>query len=326
MPMTSTLHISRDPAAPSTVLVVDDDELMRAHLSTILNFAGFSVQTACSAQQALQALERNASCLVLADWEMPDMDGLALCRAIRERAVNSYVYVLLLTIRGAPNDVIAGFDAGADDYLVKGVAAEELVARLESGRRIVAYHETQVRHEKLRRGSPRMNAVSAVVCGNPDITARLAQDYDRCRQHAAPMSALACGIDYLDCVANRFGAGVAASVLDIVGKEIGKRLLEMDWVAALDKGALLVVLPQASIETAKHVAQKARAFVADSAGFSTTGIPLTASVGVAAMEHPGDFWRYDPMSLVSTALQSLERSRQLGGDSITCAYVRPTTA
>jgi two-component system, cell cycle response regulator len=325
MPSTEVLRVTRDPAAPSTVLVVDDDELVRAHLSAVLRFAGFSVQTADSAERALQMLEQTPTRLVLADWEMPGMDGLELCRAIRERPVRSYVYVLLLTIRGDPGDVLAGFDAGADDYVIKGGAVEELVARLESGRRIVAYHEIQARYDK-RRQPPTTTAPLAPSLGEQDIHGRLAMDYDRCRQHAAAMSVIACGIDYLDCVADRFGAGVAGSVLASLGSEIGKRLLEMDWVATLDSSTLLVVLPHATLETAIHVAGKARTLIADGARFSTTGIPLTASIGVASMEQPGDFWRYDPMSLLSTAVQSLERSRQRGGDSVTSAYVQPLTA
>jgi two-component system, cell cycle response regulator len=320
MPSTAALRMARDPAAPSTVLVVDDDELMRVHLGAILQFAGYSVQTAANAEQALQVLEGATSCLVLADWEMPGMDGLALCRAIRDRQADSYVYVLLLTVRGAPDDVVAGFNAGADDYVVKGRSVEELIARLESGRRIIAHH--QLRHERRRArpaAAPFLLAKDPVV---QDLRARLALDYDRCREHGAPLAALACGIDYLDCVADRFGASVAARLLASIRTEIGKLLLEMDWVAAIDDRTLFIVLTHATLESARHVAEKARKLVADGGRFCTTGIPLTASVGVAALEGPDDFRRHLPASLFSAALQSLEQSRNQGGDSVTAAPVR----
>jgi diguanylate cyclase (GGDEF)-like protein len=300
------------------VLVVDDDELMRAHLGAVLKFAGYCVQTAATAEQALQVLDRSDSCLVLADWEMPEMDGLALCRAIRERQDEAYVYVLMLTVRAAPADVLEGFNAGADDYLVKGHSAEELIARLESGRRIIAHHRAA--HERARRARNTVAPLPIASASARDVRARLALDYERCREQGAPLSVLACGVDYLDCVADRFGASVASRLLASIRQEIGKLLLEMDWVVALDEGTLLVVLPHATLEAASHVAERTRKLVADGARFST-GIPITASVGVAALERPGDFLRYVPISLVDAALQSLEQSRYQGGDAVTSAHV-----
>src|SRR5262249_5029786 len=127
----------RQPASP--VLVVDDDELLLAYLAETLEEAGYEVETAQSGSQALQYLDARSECrLVIADWEMPDMDGPGLCRSIRERSGAPYTYVLLFTIRGTSADIVTGLQAGADDFLVKGSPVPELLARLNSGRRIVA--------------------------------------------------------------------------------------------------------------------------------------------------------------------------------------------
>src|SRR6202163_996755 len=118
------------------VLVVDDDDLARAWLAAQLEGAQFEVEVAGSGQEALRLVGAGGFQIVLADWQMPDMDGIKLCRLIRLGDVAGYVYVLMFTNRETEQDVLTGLSAGADDYIVKGAAVEELVARLEIGRRI----------------------------------------------------------------------------------------------------------------------------------------------------------------------------------------------
>src|SRR5881392_495848 len=121
-------------ASPCTVLVVDDDELAREQLVALISEAGFDVRVAATGSEALALFEHEPCRIVLSDWEMPDMDGVALCRNIR--SLPGYTYVLMHTVRRTKRDVVAGLTAGADDYVVKGAPPEELLARLAVGRRI----------------------------------------------------------------------------------------------------------------------------------------------------------------------------------------------
>jgi two-component system phosphate regulon response regulator OmpR len=112
------------------VLVVDDDARLRALLSRYLAEQGFRVTTAENASDARAKLGFLQPDLVVLDVMMPDESGLALTEALRREEAS--VPILLLTARGAPEDRIAGFEAGADDYLGKPFEPRELVLRLRA--------------------------------------------------------------------------------------------------------------------------------------------------------------------------------------------------
>jgi two-component system response regulator MprA len=112
------------------VLVVDDEPAVRQALDRALRFEGYKTETVEDGPAALAAhAERPADAIVL-DVAMPRMDGLEVCR--RLRAAGDATPVLMLTARAAINDRVAGLDAGADDYLVKPFALEELLARIRA--------------------------------------------------------------------------------------------------------------------------------------------------------------------------------------------------
>jgi DNA-binding response OmpR family regulator len=111
-----------DPAYCS-VLVVDDDDVVRAQLMAVMNRAGFQVQGANGGAQALQMFSRSPCDVLLTDWEMPGMDGPALCRALRLLENDRDTYVLMLSVRCDAEAILVGLAAGADDYVVKGAAS-----------------------------------------------------------------------------------------------------------------------------------------------------------------------------------------------------------
>ncbi|MBX6372079.1 MAG: response regulator transcription factor [Acidothermus sp.] len=112
------------------VLVVDDDPAVRESLRRSLVFNGYEVELAEDGRQALAMVEMRRPDVVVLDVMMPGIDGLETCR--RLRAAGDDLPVLMLTAREAVSDRVAGLDAGADDYLVKPFALEELLARLRA--------------------------------------------------------------------------------------------------------------------------------------------------------------------------------------------------
>jgi len=112
------------------LLVVEDDPQVRAMLVRTLRYEGFDVEPAPDAAEALAALRERPPDLVLLDLLLPDVDGMDVCRELRE-AENS-VPILMLTARDGVEDRIAGLDSGADDYVVKPFDTAELVARVRS--------------------------------------------------------------------------------------------------------------------------------------------------------------------------------------------------
>ena len=112
------------------VLVVDDDPPLQRMLSRSLSAEGFQVTVAGDGGAALAAAERFAPDVIVLDVAMPALDGLAVCRRLRSKGLATPI--LMLTARDAVADRVAGLEAGADDYLVKPFAVQELVARLRA--------------------------------------------------------------------------------------------------------------------------------------------------------------------------------------------------
>jgi two-component system response regulator MprA len=112
------------------ILVVDDDAAVRDSLERSLRFEGYEVSVAADGSAAWDAIAAREPDAVVLDVMMPGIDGLQLCRRLRERGM--FLPVLMLTARDSVGDRVAGLDAGADDYLVKPFASQELLARLRA--------------------------------------------------------------------------------------------------------------------------------------------------------------------------------------------------
>jgi putative two-component system response regulator len=122
----------------SRILIVDDDDIALELLEHALTQSGFEVEPVHNGVEALDRIRSGQFRMVISDWEMPQMSGLELCRAIRERRCGAYTYVILVTSHGRPQDVVAGLDAGADDFIVKPFHPAELCVRVRAGQRILA--------------------------------------------------------------------------------------------------------------------------------------------------------------------------------------------
>ena len=116
--------------AQASVLVVDDDASLRRMLNRTLSAEGFEVETAADGGGALVAVERSVPEVIVLDVGLPGLDGLAVCRRLRAKGVSTPI--IMLTARDAVPDRVAGLESGADDYLVKPFATEELVARVRA--------------------------------------------------------------------------------------------------------------------------------------------------------------------------------------------------
>jgi putative two-component system response regulator len=119
------------------VLIADDDEIALMVLKDALTEAGHEVQTACNGREALEMVRDDAYRLVVTDWEMPEMSGVELCRAIRAECLPGYVYIILVTSKDSPRERVAGLTAGADDFVAKPYDNDELMARIGAGERVL---------------------------------------------------------------------------------------------------------------------------------------------------------------------------------------------
>ena len=114
------------------VLIVDDDFDIQRLVSYNLSQAGFRVSTAATGLAALNAVEKQPPDLIILDIMLPDLDGLEVCRTLRQRAASRRIPIIMLTARTQEVDRVVGFELGADDYVMKPFSPRELVLRVKS--------------------------------------------------------------------------------------------------------------------------------------------------------------------------------------------------
>lgn len=118
------------------ILVVEDEKDTRFILERLLTKNNYNVKSAVNGEEAVSILKNFQPSVVLADWTMPVMDGIELCKIIKEDENQKLIYFIMLTARASLKDRVTGLDVGADDFLVKPVENQELLARIRSGVRI----------------------------------------------------------------------------------------------------------------------------------------------------------------------------------------------
>ncbi len=132
------------------ILVVEDDDDFRFILERTLAKNNYVVASASNGVEALKIIDDFSPKVIVADWNMPQMDGLEFCNIVKQRPQHQLVYFILLTARSTLKDKITGLDVGADDFLIKPVENQELLARIRSGIRIFNLQEQlrQAEHNK----------------------------------------------------------------------------------------------------------------------------------------------------------------------------------
>jgi len=119
------------------ILTVDDDEITLEMINQSLVESGHEVVSAGNGREALELLETDELRMVITDWEMPLMNGIDLCQAIRNKPARGYIYIIMLTSRDNPEEIVEGLSAGADDFITKPFNPAELSVRIRAGERIL---------------------------------------------------------------------------------------------------------------------------------------------------------------------------------------------
>jgi diguanylate cyclase (GGDEF)-like protein len=195
------------------ILLADDDHVSRLLMKRMLETSGYEVVTAENGREALQQLSRKDSPrLALLDWMMPEMDGLGVCREIRASGNESYIYIVLLTARESPDDIVAGLKAGADDYLTKPCRPSELQARLHAGRRILTLEDKLVESREAMRYDATHDALTA-VWNRGAILDQIRSELKVAQESRCSTALLLCDVDHFKQVNDTYGHLIGDEVL-----------------------------------------------------------------------------------------------------------------
>ena len=302
------------------VLLVDDDEIMVERLRDLVTAAGFEVSTAASGEQALEQLRNDFCPIVLLDRNLPGgMDGLDLCRAIRDGThYPGYVYIMLCTAHDTESEILAGLNAGADDYLSKRASGAQLVARLACARRILTLESSlkQVIEERRRM------AMTDVLTGAHNrryFMNHLRRELKRARRFGGELALLVFDIDHFKHINDRYGHAAGDAVLIEFTQRVRNCLpREFDWCARLGGEEFAVVLPQTGIPGGVVVAEKIRHSLASRPIMAVSGgIECTVSVGVTGLSALADRGGASVEQLLSRADECLYNSKKSGRDQVT---------
>jgi diguanylate cyclase (GGDEF)-like protein len=307
--------MSADP--PLSLLLVEDEPTQLLLMQRLLRRAGYFVETASNGEDALEKIRTGRIQMVVTDWDMPGIDGVTLCRRVREEPLPGYLYVLLLTGHGSTESLVTGLDAGADDYIRKPPNEAELLARLKAGQRIVRLEQS------LREAKEKIQHLSITdpllgTFNRRYLNDQLIHEVERARRYGYALSAVMADLDLFKSINDAHGHQVGDDVLrgfvDLAKQSVRQ---SSDWIARYGGEEFVVVLPETDLLGAARTAEKIRDCCAATPIQTEAGaLVVTASFGVAQLESDGTSIEAAD-SLLRDADSALYRSKHDGRNRVT---------
>lgn len=300
------------------ILAVDDDPMTLAPLEQRLLGESHEVRTFGDGEAAWAALEEGyeADVLIL-DWMLPGMDGLELLRRIRGREEQPYVYIIMLTGRRSPADLVEGFEAGADDYLRKPVDWDELDARLRAGERIVNLQRALIEAREELRTQAMQDALTGIL-NHGAIMDALEREVNRADREGSPLSVVLADLDKFKRVNDNYGHLAGDHVLVEMARRMRGCLRSYDAIGRYGGEEFLLVLPNSGPQVAKDLAERIRAVVVNTPfelgnGSDAGSVRMSLSLGVVTLAEPRAL---PAQELIRVADRALYDVKDQGGDGV----------
>ena len=299
------------------ILIAEDDPVSRRLLEATLTRWDYEVVVACDGTTALELLERDdAPTLALLDLVMPGLNGDQICRVVRERVRERYIYLLLLTAKSHKSDLIHGLNAGADDYLVKPVDPMELKARLNTGRRILGLQDQLIAaREAMRRQAMRDSLTGA--WNHAAILDILQRELTRSERDGAPFSVLLADLDHFKRVNDTFGHLAGDEALCEAHRRMATAMRPYDMIGRYGGEEFLIVLPGCDETDALRIGERLRDAVADQP-LRHDGEEISVTISAGAVVHDPST-PADARALLQAADQALYRAKHAGRNRVVLA-------
>ncbi len=290
------------------ILIAEDQALSALFLRRTLERMGHEVVVAHDGLEARGIFEREVISLVISDWMMPTMDGLELCRYLRNHDQGRYVYIILLSSKDRHVDKLKGLRAGADDFLTKPPDPDELAVRLEIAGRLLAVHETL----------QRQNALLAELATTDELTGvknrrRFREDLDTFFELSSrkgfPLSLIMLDVDRFKQYNDTFGHPAGDGVLRQLARTLSESMRERDVLARYGGEEFVILLPATGTEDSLTVAERLRRRIEEQP-WSLRAV--TASFGIATTGPE----IVEADALVEAADQALYHAKQAGRNRV----------
>lgn len=298
------------------VLIADDDPISCRLLEAGLVKWGYEVSVARDGAQAWQTLGGpEAPRMAILDWNMPGLDGVQICRKVRERTA-PYVYLILLTARDRLEDVVAGLEAGADEFLTKPFDPVELNARLRTGRRVLELQDSLLDENVALRFEAFHDGLTGAL-NRSTILDLLGRQLDRGSRERSPVGVILADLDHFKGVNDAHGHAAGDAVLRETVRRMSATLRPYDGIGRYGGEEFLIVLPGCDAAGAVSMAERMREGVAGGVVVTPkVKVPVTLSLGVTAV---GGGASAPPEALIAAADAALYRAKNAGRNRVELA-------
>jgi diguanylate cyclase (GGDEF)-like protein len=270
------------------ILIADDDSMSRRLIQKTLERDGYEVTAVENGRLAAEQLcTPDGPRIALLDWVMPELDGPGVCREVRQNEQHSYVYMVLLTSKEAKEDVIAGLQSGADDYLTKPFNPEEMKARLRTGLRILDLEDRLIEAREDMRFKATHDPLTA-LWNRGVIQELLERELVRSHREQVSTAILLGDLDHFKKVNDTYGHLAGDEVL----RETARRLLgsvrSYDFVGRYGGEEFLIVLNNCNPAYGFARAEEIRKAIGQHPIQTPVGpVPVTMSLGLLLSQEWG---------------------------------------
>jgi diguanylate cyclase (GGDEF)-like protein len=300
------------------VLIADDDAVSRRLLCSTLARWDYEVVACANGTEAWEAFRKeDAPQLAILDWMMPGMDGIQLCREIRKRAEKPYTYILLLTAKTQKEDIIAGMQAGADDYVTKPFNTQELKVRVRAGQRILDLQAELIRAQEALLEQATHDPLTGLY-NRGAILLILERELDRARRQNSSVAVMLVDLDHFKDVNDSLGHQAGDRALAETARLMKDSMRSYDSLGRYGGEEFLVITPGVGALCAEALAERLRSNLAKhTIMLSEQSVTVTCSVGVAVSEQLGE-----PLldKVIRTADAALYRAKAAGRNRVEISW------
>jgi diguanylate cyclase (GGDEF)-like protein len=267
------------------ILVADDDPISRKVIRTCLEETGHDVTEAHDGAEALEMISgADSPRLLVLDRTMPHVDGMDVCRAIRKKALEPDVYIILLTGRGEREDIVEGFEAGADDYMTKPFDVNELKARVRTGARIVERLTELIAAREQLRSEAMYDSLTGLL-NRAAFFDIFRKEVSRAERYQTPLALIMADLDNFKETNDRYGHVAGDIVLEETARRLRTSLRVSDSIGRYGGEEFVIVAPGCTANAAALLAERFRLSVASTAiTVPDDSIFVTMSFGVAGTD------------------------------------------
>jgi diguanylate cyclase (GGDEF)-like protein len=283
------------------ILVVDDELVSRLVVQAAVERLGHQWVAASDGEEAWRHFQEDRPDVLITDLLMPGVDGLQLCRRVREAAETGYTYIILATMLGDREDVVRGMEAGADDYLVKPVEPFDLQAKLIAAERVTALHAELGRYRTELAELARTDALTQLA-NRRSLEEDLRMLDARSQRYGREYCVAICDIDYFKKYNDTLGHQAGDEALRTVAARLAAEVRASDGVYRYGGEEFVLVLPEQNLEKARAAVERVRAAVQRMAIPHPAGGPdgvVTMSFGIAG-------WRPGQTATVEEVLEQAD--------------------